>query len=69
MTEDDTFRRLKKSTFEELQFVFVEIARKFRAGGASSFDEWTNERNIAAEKHGWTVKEWQRENAKRGGQN
>jgi len=63
MTEDDTFLRLKKCTFEQLQDEFIRIRHRF--AGTENYTEWATERKDTAQRLGWTVREWQRENARR----
>lgn len=68
MTEDDTFAKLKKVTFEELGATFGDIANKHCVLSNLDHEEytlWKREREAAAKDAGWTVEEWQKENLRR----
>jgi hypothetical protein len=64
MNEDDTFNRLKKSSFEHLESEFQRLKYQYM-GDPKSYNIWTSERNRIAHINGCTVREWQRENYNR----
>ncbi len=63
MNEDDTFAFLKKATFIEMQDEFIRLRALY--WGTKNYTDWNEARNGAAEKFGWTIKEYQHENYKR----
>lgn len=63
MTEDDTFNALKKATFEQMKEEFVRL--KIYFNGDYTNPEWHEARIFSAERMGWTVKEYQKENSRR----
>lgn len=67
MTEEDTIRKLKKLSFEEMAIVFQRIALTFKdlPSYPMRSDDWVRERSWAAYDAGWTVKEYQAENYRR----
>jgi hypothetical protein len=49
MNEDDTFNRLKKSSFEHLESEFQRLKYQYK-GDPKSYNIWTSERNRIAHK-------------------
>lgn len=64
-TEDDTFLKLKKCSFEDLRAEFVRLRETY--AGTGYYSDWGKARDEIAEARGWTVKEWQKENYRRHG--
>lgn len=67
MTEEDTIRKLKRWTYEELEKAFAELRNKYTSGKSRQTDMefWRLDKIALAHKAGWTFEEYQLEHLRR----
>jgi hypothetical protein len=59
MNEDDTFRRLKRLSFEDVQHLCAKLLVRGKFYG--SHDEYVKAEVAIINEHGWTMEEWDAE--------
>jgi hypothetical protein len=50
MTEDDTFNTLRRTPFEQVKEIIIEMNRRFQS---------IQEKTIVLEEHGWDINEYE----------